>query len=672
MAEYLRPGVYAERVDATAPGITAIRTDVAAFVGIAKSGPLDTPVPVESMRQFQAHFGDFTGQGYLAYAVKAFFENGGQRCWIIRVASKKEELGAKNAEVILNSGTQKIWRIEAANPGAWGNELTVVLRSQRSAQAVQFARLSTPQYGGVSTVAGFRRADLVRLSQAANGGGVSELWRVVSEVDANEKRLYWVHPKPGSSLPYDAVVTGFDRNRDITVENLSYRLLVYRRGHLLATFGDLSLIPENKNYGPAVLKPAEYPVRMPAVQRLPAPPMPVVIRELWASAATIPIPLDIDEGQSLPLSGGKDGLAAITIRDFIGESVSPSDSDIIKRQKTRGIESLNLVDEISIVAVPDIVVRPEADPIYEPETVMPPNPCLKCPLPPEPRQRFQPRERSQELPPVFSDDEIHRVQAALIQHCEERGDRFAILDPPFRAARSDALGLSSIQAWRARFVSTYAALYYPWLKATEPRGTAPVRDIPPSGHVIGQYAHHDIVIGVHKAAANRPLAWAQDVTTIVSEGQHEILNPIGINVIRDELGRGLRIMGARTLSTDSDWRYVNVRRLLLMIRKAVDLSTQWIAFEPNNTETRNKLLLALNGFLTVLWQRGALMGTIAEEAFFVKCDEENNPSEERAKGRLLAQVGVAPSKPFEFVILRVGRQGNELEVTEAGIFARAA
>jgi len=115
-----------------------------------------------------------------------------------------------------------------------------------------------------------------------------------------------------------------------------------------------------------------------------------------------------------------------------------------------------------------------------------------------------------------------------------------------------------------------------------------------------------------------------------------------------------------------------VRRLLIMIRKAVDMSIQWSVFEPNNALTRNKLQLALASFLTALWQQGALTGAAVQEAFFVKCDEENNPAVERDKGRLLAEVGVAPSKPFEFVVLRIGRQGNELEIAEAGFMARAA
>lgn len=668
MTERLRPGVYTERVDASAPGISVIRTDVAGFIGIARSGPLDKPVPVQSFRQFQAHFGDFTGQGYLAYAVRGFFENGGRRCWVIRVASKHPTFGAKTAALPIDSPAAPLWQIEAANPGCWGNELNIALQTQRRAQTELTSGISQPQYGVAASIAGFRRGSLVRLTQ----GALPAQLRVVSAVDAANKRLYWVNPEASQALPYDQPLNGFDLNLPISVESILYRLLVFRQGRLLTHYSGLSLIPEHPGYAPQVLAEAEYPVRLGSRDQLPAPPPPVVVRELRASTAAIPqLPVFV-EGAMSPLKGGSDGLAHLNTADFIGEPVSPLDSDTVKAHKTRGIQALGLIDEIAITAVPDITIQPQPDPVYVPEPPPPVDPCIKCPPPPEPVQPFTPPVRAKELPPVFSDDQIHQVQAALVEHCEQRCDRVAVLDPPYNAARNDSAGLGAILAWRARFDSSYAALYYPWLKVLEPRGNDSVRPVPPSGHVIGQYAQADLNTGVHRAAANARLIWTQDITAPASDGSHETLNPLGINAIRDELGRGIRIMGARTLSSDPDWRYINVRRLLLMIRKAIDTATQWAVFEPNNDDTRNKLSMSLRGFLTAVWQQGALTGSTPEQAFFIKCDRENNPPEQRDKGWLLAHVGVAPSKPFEFVVLRVGRQGNELEITESVLLARAA
>jgi phage tail sheath protein FI len=246
-----------------------------------------------------------------------------------------------------------------------------------------------------------------------------------------------------------------------------------------------------------------------------------------------------------------------------------------------------------------------------------------------------------------------------------------VLDPPFAAARDDKLGVGAARAWRSRFDSKYAAFYYPWLRVVDPlrSATSITRDIPPSGHVAGQYAQTDFQFGVHKAPANAPLVWTQDVTVVVNDAIHGVLNQLGINAIRPLPGRGIRIFGARTVSSDPDWRFVNVRRLLMMIEKAIDVATRWAVFEPNDMLTRAKLHLVLTSFLLSLWQRGALMGASASEAFFVKCDEENNPPSERDQGRLLAEVGVAPAHPFEFIVLRVGRAQNQFEITEASAVA---
>jgi phage tail sheath protein FI len=321
------------------------------------------------------------------------------------------------------------------------------------------------------------------------------------------------------------------------------------------------------------------------------------------------------------------------------------------------------VGEVAIVAIPDIHIRPIAPPLKAPPPACIPDPCL--PLP-EPVSEPFTEELSTELPPVFSLDDIFRVQAAMVTMCEERRDRIAVLDAPFAAAGDETLGPAVIRNWRSRFDSTYAALYYPWIRVSDPLRSALglTRDIPPSGHVIGQYARGDFEVGVHKAPANAPLAWTQDVTATVPAPSHGLLNSIGVNVLLALAGRGVRVMGARTMSTESPRLYVNVRRLLMMIQKAIYLSTQWAVFEPNDWPTRAKIRLSIISFLAELWQGGALAGATADEAFTVRCDETNNPPDARANGRLLADVGVAPSVPFEFVVLRVGRQANEFEIQE--------
>jgi phage tail sheath protein FI len=660
MPTYLTPGVYYERIDATAPAITAIRTDVAGFVGIALRGPIDTAVPVQSWRQFQAHFGEFTGSGFLAYAVRAFFENGGRRCWVVRVASRDPNGGAMAAGISLQDSSGKdFWRIAASSPGAWGNDLSILLRETHRAQTLTDPKRSTPNASAVSSTSGFKRGTMVRLSQSS----APQAWKVVSDVDPIEERLIWMQEKPEFRLPYDSPVEGFDRDRPILIESVEYTLVVREVGNPIAIYEGLSLVPEHDNYGPGVLAPFVIPTDVQTQQTLPPVALPIVIEELRTLPLQVVEPIHLPPDATIPLDDGVDGLTLLTTYDFIGEDISPLDSDELKEQKRRGIRVLESVEEVSIVAVPDIQIIPVSIPAKAPRPPCIPDPCL----PQESIPPATPRTPAEvELPPVFSEEDLYRVQAALVQHCEELRDRIALLDPPFSTSQDNELGVGAVRAWRSRFDSKYAAFYYPWLRVVDPLRsvTAITRDIPPCGHVAGQYARTDFEVGVHKAPANSPLVWTQDVTVPVNDAVHGVLNPLGINVIRVLPGRGIRIFGARTASSDPGWRYVNVRRLMMMIEKAVYLSTQWAVFEPNDVYTRAKLQLSLTSFLIALWQQGALVGSTTQEAFFVKCDEENNPARERDNGRLLAEVGVAPSNPFEFIVVRVGRADNEFEISE--------
>lgn len=674
------PGVYYERVDATVPGIAALRTDVAAFVGIAARGPLHTAIPVQSWRQFEAYFGGFTGAGYLAYAVRAFFENGGQRCWVVRVASE----AAAAAQVLFSTKTttetQPRWVIRAISPGVWGNDLTIELRETNRAQTTIDPQHSIPEQATVITTSGFSRATLVRLTQAAE----PLQYKVISDVDAVARRLLWVHPDPVARLPYDAPLHGFDPNRPILVESVEYTLLVREAGRLKRVYEKLSLVPEHPRYGPAVLPP--LPGRRDLkISQLPAAPEPISLAE-YAQETAKPTYTDVEEplfhemdagfGEKgsvarrhlsgpVALAGGADGLALLAAGDFIGEAVSPFDSDTVKALKQRGLGALEEIDEVAMVAVPDIHIQPRQPPIKAPP--LPPcvpDPCLPGP-PPPPETPKAPD--LGDLPPRFSEQDVYRVQAALVEHCERQRNRMALLDAPFTTARDDALGSGSVRAWRQRFDTSFAAFYYPWLRVVDPLRTPATRtrDIPPSGHVAGQYAQSDFQVGVYKAPANAPLIWIQDVTVPVDDPVHGLLNADGINVIRAFPGRGIRIFGARTVSSDASWRFVNVRRLLMMIEKAIAVAIQWAVFEPNNVFTRTKLNLVLTSFLLTLWQTGALVGKSREEAFFVKCDEDNNPPDERTEGRLVMDIGVAPTQPFEFIVLRVGRTANAFEISEA-------
>jgi uncharacterized protein len=255
---------------------------------------------------------------------------------------------------------------------------------------------------------------------------------------------------------------------------------------------------------------------------------------------------------------------------------------------------------------------------------------------------------------------VQAVQTAMLAHCELMGDRVAILDAP------PGLNAQQIDEWRTDKVgydSKYGTLYWPWVKVFDPiAGQA--RFVPPSGHVAGVWARSDEERGVHKAPANEIIRGALALELNITKGEHDQLNPDGINCIRAFPGRGIRIWGARTLSSDPAWRYINVRRLFNYIEESILEGTQWVVFEPNDMNLWERVKRTVNAFLTMTWRSGALFGASPAEAFFVKCDAENNPPEVVDAGQLIVEIGIAPVKPAEFVIFRLAQYSGGAAVSE--------
>jgi len=241
------------------------------------------------------------------------------------------------------------------------------------------------------------------------------------------------------------------------------------------------------------------------------------------------------------------------------------------------------------------------------------------------------------------------IQGALLDHCENLGDRFAILD----GQRAAVPTVVNIQGGVRR--SNYAALYYPWLQVYDPASNTNII-VPPSGHMAGIYARVDTLRGVHKAPANEVVRGALDVEFRLGRPDQDGLNPDGINVIRRFDGT-VTVWGARTLGGDAngEWKYINVRRLFLFLRESIDQGTQWVVFEPNEPSLWAKITRNVTAFLTTVWRDGALFGASPAEAFFVKCDAETNPPEVRDLGQVITEIGVAVVKPAEFVIFRISQ-----------------
>ena len=263
---------------------------------------------------------------------------------------------------------------------------------------------------------------------------------------------------------------------------------------------------------------------------------------------------------------------------------------------------------------------------------------------------------------IGDDTQVRDLQGKMIAHCENMGDRMAILDSP-----PDLLP-QEILEWRmntAGYDSKMSALYYPWIEVMDPLTNRPV-NIPPSGHVAGLWCRVDESRGVHKAPANEVVMGANGLAFQVTHPEQGGLNKVGINCIRAFPGRGIRVWGARTLSSDPEWRYINVRRLFNYISESIMGGTQWSVFEPNDQFLWLQLRNAVASFLTTTWRSGALFGSSPAEAFFVKCDSETNPPDVIDAGQVVCEVGIAPVKPAEFVIFRLSQfsGGGAAEVAE--------
>jgi len=316
-------------------------------------------------------------------------------------------------------------------------------------------------------------------------------------------------------------------------------------------------------------------------------------------ATRSPVPHNLPEPQPMTrLAGGRDGTEKITPEDFLGHDFGPG--------QRSGLAALAVEDEVALLAIPDAMI-------------------------------FHDRERG-----PAGEMKAQRIQDTMVSICENQKDRFAILDIP------PSKDIEWVQRWRRRTDSSFAAYYWPWLTMVGPEG-GKARPIPPSGPMAGVYAQRDGAEGVHAAPANVAIVGVEDLSLRVTEDHLGILNSSSVNTFR--MQRGIRPWGARTASSDPDWRFINVRRLFIMLRRTLDQGFAWVTFEPNAESTWSQLRSFTTQFLEGLWKKGMLVGGKPDEAFFVQCDAETNPADNIDKGILVCNIAVAPTRPTEFVMI---------------------
>lgn len=247
---------------------------------------------------------------------------------------------------------------------------------------------------------------------------------------------------------------------------------------------------------------------------------------------------------------------------------------------------------------------------------------------------------------------IPEVMAALVAHCENTRSRFAVLDMP-----KDQYKTEDLINYRGIIDSTYAAMYHPWIQVFD-RGSNKTDFVPPSGAVMGVYSRTDISRGVHKAPANEPI-FCSGLKVNYTKDEQDILNPEGINLIRAIPGEGIRIWGARTASSNSAFKYVNIRRLFIFVMESIKASTNWVVFEPNDNTLWQRVSLTITSFLDGLWRTGMLSGGSPGEAYFVEIGPTTMSMDDIRNGRLICNIGIAPSRPAEFVIFRLTQHTSE-------------
>ncbi|WP_329277742.1 phage tail sheath subtilisin-like domain-containing protein [Streptomyces sp. NBC_01451] len=528
MPSYLSPGVYVEEVASGSRPIEGVGTSVAAFVGLAPTGPLNEPTLVTNWTQYVAAFGDFTDGYYLAHSVYGFFNNGGSAAYVVRVGGAAGGAGGDSAPAKSLAGADDRAALAAAEPKQIGTfSVTAVAGGSLSVEVTD-----------------------------ADGEGPAERFKLIVKDGDKAVETFDVTAKKGGR---NYVVTQVkERSKLITVQETAPAAQLVR--------------PDNQTV--ALAAPA-------------------------APAAVVPATADTEGAHAGPAQ-------------YLGDSADRT-----------GFGGLEAVDEVSMVAVPDLMAAYQRG--------------------------------------AIDLEQVKAVQLGLIAHCELMGDRVAVIDPP------PGLNARQIRVWRqetAGYDSKYAALYYPWIKAFDP-ATGHARLIPPSGHIAGIWARNDSERGVHKAPANEVVRGAVDLEMQITRGEQDLLNPIGVNCIRAFPGRGIRVWGARTMSSDPAWRYLNVRRYFNYLEESILIGTQWVVFEPNDHQLWARIRRNVSAFLVNEWRSGALFGQRPEEAYYVKCDEETNPPESVDLGRVVCEIGIAPVKPAEFVIFRLAQfSGGSGELEE--------
>ncbi|WP_412543348.1 phage tail sheath C-terminal domain-containing protein [Longispora sp. K20-0274] len=631
------------------PAFQPVRLDIAGFVGVALRGPVHTPTTVTSWSDYQRLFGGYERPGggpdrMLPYAVRAFFAQGGVRAVVVRVAPPDGVDGPGGSPLATARYRLGALELDAANEGSWGDHLTIrlsydVAASFHATVAAHGDEVALPVPGGVTVVPG----ELLRLrGQGPHPAGVYRWVRRVDR-DATGRPLAVIGTTPGE--PPVAAVPGAALDVEVVTATLEVTDAdpEFARHERLPGLG---LAPGHPRYLPDVLPHESALVTTAARTATLEPSGPLL--PAWTG---------------IRVRDGSDRWRAIGRDSFFDDG--PADADPLdERGDHRGVDRLGRDEQVGLLCVPDLlwswpdVAPPPADP------PAPVGGCPSpCPPPPSGRVRYAPAAAPPALLDPGDPDQLREIaerQARLVTVADLRRRFVALLDVP------PGLPYGEIGRWRARFDSGYAAAYHPWLRvgrAGVPAGAGLA--VPPSVFAAGIIAARERRLGLPWGPAGELASGAVAGTDRITDTVHDQLHLLGVNVFREERD-GFRLTAARTLSGDPDYRQLSVRRLMTMLALTLERQAQWLVFEPNTADLRAQLTHTVTQFLRELARGGAFAGRTEAESFFVHCDDRLNPGPSRDQGRLIAEVGVAPASPLEYLVLRISQDTDGRVRVEAG------
>jgi len=625
MPEYLAPGVYVEEVSFRSKSIEGVSTTTTGFVGPARFGPVDIqPDILTSLADFERVYGDgkqlvfqdATMDNYLWHAARAFFEEGGKRLYVSRIFKPIGES---------DDGCATAW-LPADAPSAEERKSSIEVRARFPGSAGNLRVRFTVRLGqnvlttssGAVVIRSLQQRDIVWIGDTTSPVSIPPGPGSLYLAQYSETGKQWQFTSAGSTPTVVNLTDLHPETGDVVrILTLSIDLISIDNPQHVLSWSGIAPDPQHQYAGRADSLFDLFAAAPSTADAARSIPLQITRGEYIQSgldvidvlttkntdlSAAIDNALSTDEQRSVEalMQGGNDG-----VRPGAAEYEGAENPDTSVKT---GLVAFEDIEDISIVAAPGSTYL---------------------------------------LDNGYTDDGMS-VMGSLIAHAERMRYRIAVLD----SGNNESIAL--VRALRGKLDSKYAALYYPWVTVLDPITRKEIQ-LPPSGFVAGIYARNDIERAVYKAPANEVVRLALGFERTLNKAQQDVLNPEGINCFRFFEGRGNRLWGARTISSDPEWKYVNLRRYFAYLERSIDKGTQWAVFEPNGEALWANIRRTIEDFLLNEWMMGALLGDKPEKAYFVKCDRSTMTQNDLDNGRLICLIGVAALRPAEFVIFRIGQ-----------------